>query len=1301
MRKKKINIKVLLVAFITVAFTFLCVGATSAAVKNNISGRVKRPVVPAYAPGEIIIKFKSQNIAVDSINAQARQKVDFRIKGREIKEIAGLPDKIKSVSTDDTTLEPVFKDLHREMSVQGKTEETLDKETFQKLAKTRKMRVAEPKNYGRSRIYMLRHALTNDKNLEDLCQELASDSDIEWAAPNYILKMDYVPNDRLYPNQWSHRKTDAESGWNIQRGDPNIIIAIIDSGVYYGHEDLTANIWRDSQGNPGKDFVDIDTAEYGKLNLYLNPEEDYTEIDDDTSDHYGHGTHTAGIAGAAGNNSIGIAGICHGCKIMPVRAGFGIIYVFDPFGNGFEIGLLESDDIANAITYAADNGAQVISMSFTGVGAPIIKEAIDDAYSKGVTLVASAGNDNMSKERYPAAYENVLAVGATAIDDTKASYSNYGDWVDVFAPGGDSAKDSMILSTVPLAGPSGHPAGYRAMEGTSMACPYVAGLAALLLSNDGQLKNQDIYEIIKFTADYVGWPGTNNGPCRVNVNKALSFDGKIAINSPAMNSFIRGTADITGSAYMRTGFKRYELYYALKEYPQNSVLFVSSAAPAEEGILGSWNTALCQDGEYILTLKLITDDNRELKKYVNVIVDNVNEPPVFKLSASKIAVIGHPLEFKVEAHDYDDPMTPAGQLTYSAYGLPAGAGFDSQTQVFSWQPTEYDKGTHELTFDVSDNGHRVTKNVLLSTLYMEEIRLTAAGTAETNPAIYGDKIVWESRRNGNSDIYMYDMTIGNENQITSDTYDQTNPAIYGDKIVWEDTRNGYYSLIYMYDISTGQETRISTREGYPAIHPAIYQNKIVWQDKLPIGLNNNLYVYDLFTREEIQIAASANYESFPAIYGEKIVWSDWRNGYEDQDIYMYDLSTGNEIQITTYNSMQNDPVIYQDRVVWQDNRNLFYNYGIYMYDISMSKETAISDNFKKQMNPSIYGDKIVWQGNSNADWDICMYVISADQEIQITDNPKDQTNPSIYENKIVWQDNRNGESVGLYDIYLATLLFSPQILSTSAQTAAPGELITVSGRYFGFIQGDSRVEFASGITAPVMTWSDGEIVCAVPQNARAGLLRIVTPAGSSNGIMITMPQSNLPPELSRPLDDKTIDEGQTLTFTISAIDPDRDRLRLDLTPPNSPPGASLVTIKDEAGYIEKRFTWTPDYAQTKTTFYSVGFTVEDGRGGQDYKSITVTVNNVLVAGAVYGRTGGQSQPLEGASVKITRLSGAPQVIASAVTDKDGKFKISGDNIIKGGYYINVSKEGYTPNPYSKPTMLKNNMMFPFSATLVK
>jgi beta propeller repeat protein len=337
-----------------------------------------------------------------------------------------------------------------------------------------------------------------------------------------------------------------------------------------------------------------------------------------------------------------------------------------------------------------------------------------------------------------------------------------------------------------------------------------------------------------------------------------------------------------------------------------------------------------------------------------------------------------------------------------------------------------------------------------------ETPITNNESDQIDPAVYGDRIVWQDERNGHWDIYLYNLSTSTETRIATDESNQTKPAIYGDRIVWQDDRNGNWD-IYMYDLSAQKETQI-TDEPNDQVNPAIYTDRIVWQDDR--NGNWDIYLYDLSAQKETQITTDKSDHTKPVIYGDRIVWQDDRNGRE---IYLYELSTSRmlfnllwnnqnldvfsiisgfnkskvqkivksitsrETSIASYGSDKYEPpAIYGNKIVWADRRNTNLsspaanNPGIYLYDISTSVETLITTGFtsdKSYLFPAVYEKRIVWQDGRNGNSDIYMYDISTSTETRITTNESKQEMPSIYGDRIVWQDERNGN----WDIYMCTL----------------------------------------------------------------------------------------------------------------------------------------------------------------------------------------------------------------------------------------------------------------------------------------
>ncbi|RIW28554.1 peptidase S8 [Bacillus salacetis] len=307
-------------------------------------------------------------------------------------------------------------------------------------------------------------------NPEAAAKALSKNPNVEYAEPNYTFSATWTPNDTYYQGyQYGPQNTYTNLAWDYTRGSSGQEIAILDSGVDYNHPDLDGKTIR------GYDFVDND---YYPMDLN------------------GHGTHVAGTAAAETNNGTGIAGMAPNTRILAVR-------VLDANGSG------SLADIADGIRYAADQGAEVINLSLgCDCSTTTLKNAVDYAWNKGSVVVAAAGNDGVSTTFEPASYANVIAVGAVDSNDRRASFSNYGSWVDVTAPGVD------IAATVPNNG-------YAYMSGTSMASPHVAGLAGLLASQGRT--NVQIRAAIEQTADPISGTGTYFEHGRINSYDAVRY----------------------------------------------------------------------------------------------------------------------------------------------------------------------------------------------------------------------------------------------------------------------------------------------------------------------------------------------------------------------------------------------------------------------------------------------------------------------------------------------------------------------------------------------------------------------------------------------------------------------------------------------------------------------------------------------------------------------------------------------------------------------------------------------------------
>ncbi len=333
---------------------------------------------------------------------------------------------------------------------------------------------------GLSRTY--RVAFEGQVDPFQVCEELQSSKAVERAQPNFISEVRLQPNDEFYGFQWGLPAIGCEDGWEIETGHPDVRIAIVDSGVDLQHEDLAPKL------AAGFDFVDFQGSGGARYTLLG----DYKDRDDNPQDEDGHGSHCAGISAAASDNGTGVAGVCHGGKIVPIRVMF---RVFDNF-EGRETSVGTDADIDAGIKFAVDSGVHAINLSLGG-DSPSHEQVLNYAFDQNVCVVAATGNDNSSTASYPASNPKVLAVGAVDANLQRASFSNYGPAYNRFvvAPGVEIAstyKDN----------------GYVYLQGTSMATPFVAGLAGLLASQmlraGRSLPVSEIYEIIRTTAKPLG-----------------------------------------------------------------------------------------------------------------------------------------------------------------------------------------------------------------------------------------------------------------------------------------------------------------------------------------------------------------------------------------------------------------------------------------------------------------------------------------------------------------------------------------------------------------------------------------------------------------------------------------------------------------------------------------------------------------------------------------------------------------------------------------------------------------------------
>jgi thermitase len=402
---------------------------------------------------------------------------------------------------------------------------------------------------------------------------------IAYVEPNFYDQLDFVPNDEYYASdQWSLPLIGMESAWDHELGSHDVLVAVVDTGIDYTHPDLSEN--------------------------YLPLGYDWVNDDDDPMDDHSHGTHCAGTVAALIDNTEGVAGMAN-VSVFSEKS-------FDSWGSGAHA------DSANALMHAVDMGADVISCSWGGpTYSETIKDAINYALDNGVMVIAAAGNEGADYYHYPSAYPGVIAVSATDQDDERAYFSNYGDWIDVAAPG------VSILSTIPYYLEGYY---YSSASGTSMATPHVSGLAALLMSAFPFENASQIETLIYDSALDLGDPGFDvyYGHGRIDATNIFGPD----TNPPSYSNLIESadplilgnTEIITIDVTDPSGVKQ-----VLIEFEGSNHSMTKLNGKTWE--YNSWTPSIT--GEYPYTIYMEDNYNylSSVSDSIQVIVDNT--PPTF------------------------------------------------------------------------------------------------------------------------------------------------------------------------------------------------------------------------------------------------------------------------------------------------------------------------------------------------------------------------------------------------------------------------------------------------------------------------------------------------------------------------------------------------------------------------------------------------------------------------------------------------------------------------------------------------
>lgn len=405
-----------------------------------------------------------------------------------------------------------------------------------------------------------------------------------FAEPDFPLSVaELRPNDFRYGEQW--HLEDREAGgdearfdigapraWSESTGSPAVRVAIIDTGIDYFHPDLEANIWVNEGEIPGNGLDDDANGYVDDIHGY-----DFVSDDGDPMDDHHHGTHVAGIVGAVGNNEIGVTGVCWQVQLMALKS-------FDENGDS-----RVSDSIV-AIQYAIANGATVLNASWGGSDpSQALEMALSEAWNAGLVIVAAAGNNRSDDLYYPAALDGVIAVAALTREGRRARFSNYGDFVDVSAPG------DRIMSTLPESS-------YSPLSGTSMAAPQVAGLAALLLGHYPDYGVREVTDIIANTTRPLE-DDTLLQSGLIDAGRAMRIDQALPTLALDVPDVIYGRVDIRGTV-VGESLAEYTVWHGKGTHPEEWIPILSDSKPVEQGgiLVPEFSTGGLDDGALSIRL---------------------------------------------------------------------------------------------------------------------------------------------------------------------------------------------------------------------------------------------------------------------------------------------------------------------------------------------------------------------------------------------------------------------------------------------------------------------------------------------------------------------------------------------------------------------------------------------------------------------------------------------------------------------------------------------------------------------------
>lgn len=693
--------------------------------------------------------------------------------------------------------------------------------------------------------------------------------EIEYVHIDYAAQLYASPNDPLYSQQWYLHNTgqqyltverldgchndyqtttsglaDADIDAEEVFADPpsntvTVVVGLIDTGLDMDHPDLAGKLWQNEDETAGNGIDDDHNGYIDDINGWdfagngaIPPVED-----NDPTDDHGHGTHCAGIITAVTGNGIGVAGIADDCLIMPLK--------FSP--------IMLSSFAARAVIYAADNGAEVISMSFGYPWpVPVLDDALAYARSKGVICCAAIGNDGTEQLNYPASSPGVLTIGASNSDDMVAHFSTYSSFIEFVAPG-------MSILSLRAAGtdmyddcePNVHIVEdeYYLADGTSMACPVAAGTIAGMLSESPGLTESAVVSALIASADdfvqplgsgdYPGWD-MYSGYGRVNYDAARQqLPGlRAKVTNLSDNQIISGSVSIYGIADGES-FTGYVLEYGSGSAPDSWQTIRQSSSPVTGGLLGNWNSSAL-NGQYSLRLRNgATNQDMVAVHVINgtlALIDNIHNTDTLD---SWISIMGSAAcaNFKNYVLEYQAVSPPSGWQTIINSAVPVNGGL-----LAEWNPVNLVEGSYNLRLNV--NSQSATVASLTLTIYVRSFYSSGRAWKKSLPyqlspmANYGDfdndgvnEIVVATSKGVK--FFDLDGNLKTEGMPVTPTYDTWIPIAVGNL-----DADGIDDFVAIDKLSSGRLL------GYPSSEPTFIVNLVRQPDYSQItGTGDPYYPY--------------------------------------------------------------------------------------------------------------------------------------------------------------------------------------------------------------------------------------------------------------------------------------------------------------------------------------------------------------------------------------------------------------------------------------------------------------------------